>query len=103
MNLRYLVPALGFAALSTTSAFAEDKPPTVTFGGWVDAVVQYSDARQDHTTAGDDTADIAATGKDEGAGSLRFTGSRERRQLLAPRATPTSRARRATDHKSAGG
>ena len=68
MNLRYLVPALGFAALSTTSAFAEDKAPAVTFGGWVDAVVAYSD---------DDSFQTAPTAgqKDPEAGSLRFTGA----------------------------
>ena len=75
MNLRYLVPALGLAALSTTSAFAEDKAPMVTFGGWVDAVLQYGDPRQDGSTASDETLDNAFTGKDESAGSLRFTGA----------------------------
>jgi hypothetical protein len=68
VNLRYLVPALGFAALSTTSAFAEDKAPMVTFGGWVDSVLQYS---QDD----DPKTDNTFTAKDDTSGVLRFTGA----------------------------
>jgi hypothetical protein len=67
VNLRYLVPALGFVALSTTSAFAEDKAPAVTFGGWVDAVLAFSD---------DDTTATSTPGqKDAEAGTIRFTGA----------------------------
>jgi hypothetical protein len=68
VNLRYLVPALGLAALSTTSAFAEDKAPMVTLGGFVDAIAQYSQDDVDKT-------DSSATAKDDTSGVLRFTGA----------------------------
>jgi hypothetical protein len=72
VNLRYIVPALGLAALSTSS-FAADMMPAVSFSGWVDAVAQYSDARQDNT-ATDQLQDNPASGKDDSAGNFRFTG-----------------------------
>jgi hypothetical protein len=67
VNLRYLVPALGLAALSATS-FAEDKAPTVSFNGWVDAITSYS-------TATDAEKDDTTTAKDENGDSLLFTSA----------------------------
>ena len=68
MNIRNLVPALAIVTLTSTAGFAADTAPAVTFSGWVDTVLQFSD---------DDTTDSVApvTGKDEAAGSLRFTGA----------------------------
>ncbi len=68
MNLRYLVPALGLAAFSTSSAFAAEGMPTVSISGWVDAVAQYS---QDDDPKNDNTG----TAKDETSGNFRFTGA----------------------------
>lgn len=65
MNIRNLVPALAIVTLTSTVGFAADAAPAVTFSGWVDTVLQFSD---------DDTKNSAVTGKDEAAGSLRFTG-----------------------------
>jgi hypothetical protein len=66
VNLRYIVPALGLAALSTSS-FAADMMPAVSFSGWVDAVAQYS-------VDDDPKTDNTATAKDDTAGDFRFTG-----------------------------
>lgn len=66
MTLRHLVPALGLAALTATSAFAADKAPTVTFAGWSDNIL---------TFANDDTKDTAGTAKDESKASLRFSAA----------------------------
>jgi len=49
------------------------------------------------------SADPAVTLLLPARGRLRFTGARERRKFLSPRATPTNRARRATGRRSAGG
>jgi hypothetical protein len=65
VNIRNLVPALAIVTLTSTAGFAADTAPAVTFSGWVDSVLAYSD---------DDTKDIAG-GKDTAAGSLRFTGA----------------------------
>jgi hypothetical protein len=67
VNLRYLVPALGLAAF-TTAGFAEDKAPTVSFNGWVDAITSYS-------TDTDADTDSAATAKDEDGDTLLFTSA----------------------------
>ncbi len=72
MNIRNLVPALAIVTLTSTAGFAADTAPAVTFSGWVDAVLQFSD---------DDTKDISSTAptnptaKDESTGSLRFSGA----------------------------
>ena len=65
MNIRNLVPALAIVTLTSTAGFAADAAPAVTYKGWVDAVVQYTD---------DDTKNSATTKKNDGSGSLRFTG-----------------------------
>lgn len=70
MNLRHIVPALGLVAMTSASAFAADAAaPAVTFGGWVDTVLQYSDDDTDNDSG------PGATEKDESSGSLRFTGA----------------------------
>ncbi len=71
MTLRHLVPALGLAALTATSAFAADKGPEVSFSGWSDNIL---------TFANDDTKDTPAAGatgtaKDESKASLRFSAA----------------------------
>jgi hypothetical protein len=66
VNIRNLVPALAIVTLTSTAGFAADAAPAVTFSGWVDTVLQFSD---------DDTTDVPATGKDEAAGALRFSGA----------------------------
>ena len=66
MNIRNLVPALAIVTLTSTAGFAADTAPAVTFSGWVDTVLQFSD---------DDASDSATTGKDDAAGSLRFSGA----------------------------
>jgi len=66
MTLRHLVPALGLAALTATSAFAADKAPTVTFAGWSDNIL---------TLANDDAKDNPATAKDETKPSVRFSSA----------------------------
>ncbi len=72
MNIRNLVPALAIVTLTSTAGFAADAAPAVTFSGWVDTVLQFSD---------DDTKDVSPTAvtnpsaKDESTGSLRFTGA----------------------------
>ena len=66
MNIRNLVPALAIVTLTSTAGFAADTAPAVTFSGWVDTVLQFSD---------DDASDSATTSKDDAAGSLRFSGA----------------------------
>jgi hypothetical protein len=73
VNLRYLVPALGLAAFSTSSAFAEDMMPAVNFHGWVDAITYYA-------TGTDNNPDVTGplgtgTAKDENGDSLLFTSA----------------------------
>lgn len=64
MNLRQIVPALGLVAMTSASAFAADAAPAVTFQGWVDTILTYSD---------NDTEDDDTTATDESSGSLRFS------------------------------
>jgi hypothetical protein len=70
VNIRNLVPALAIVTLTSTAGFAADAAPAVTFSGWVDTVLQFSD---DDTK--DNNATSGVTAKDEAAGSLRFTGA----------------------------
>jgi hypothetical protein len=74
MNLRYLVPALGIIALTAASARAEDKAPTVTFAGWSDNILSYTDDDTDDTPASA-SAGAGGTAKDESKGSLRFSAA----------------------------
>jgi hypothetical protein len=70
VNIRNLVPALAIVTLTSTAGFAADAAPAVTFSGWVDTVLQFSD---DDTT--DNSTILGVTGKDEAAGALRFSGA----------------------------
>jgi hypothetical protein len=67
VNLRYLVPALGVVALTSTTGFAEDKASAVSFAGWVDTILNYSSS----DTVG--VTDLAGTAKDETGGTLAFS------------------------------
>lgn len=71
MTLRYLVPALGFAALTVTPAFAADAVPTVSFSGWSDNILTIS-SYSNNNPAGED---ITTTAKDEGGASVRFSAA----------------------------
>lgn len=71
MTLRHLVPALGLAALTATSGFAADAMPTVSFSGWSDNILSYSNSDDNDPNPDNDPT----TAKDDGAGSLRFSSA----------------------------
>ena len=62
MNLKNIVPALALAAFIATPAMAADAP-AVSFEGWVDTKLTYSDT----------DADEVGGGKDESRGALAFS------------------------------
>jgi len=64
VNLRHLVPALALAAVTAVPAMAADAMPAVSFNGWVDTILTFSD---------DDSDDAPGTAKDEESPALRFT------------------------------
>lgn len=71
MTLRHLVPALGLAALTIAPAFSADAVPSVTFAGWSDNVLSFSDSDTNATGPDNDPS----TAKDDGAASLRFSSA----------------------------
>ncbi len=69
MNLRNLVPALALAAVTAAPAMAVDQAPAVSFAGWVDTILNFSD--------GDADADVDAPGtaKDETGATIGFSST----------------------------
>lgn len=73
MILRHLVPALGLAALTASTAFAADeKAPAYTFEGFSDNILTLNAPDDNRTGAGTNPTNTA---KDDGAPSLRFTST----------------------------
>jgi hypothetical protein len=64
VNLRYIVPALALAAVTAAPAMAADAAPAVSFAGWVDTILSFSDS---------DADDVGTSAKDESKGALGFT------------------------------